>query len=83
LYEGGGCDACNHTGYAGRTAIFEFIQITPEMQNLISHSPSTREIWELARKEGSTTLFESGIEKVKAGVTTLEELLRVAEPPLC
>lgn len=81
LYEGKKCEACGYTGYKGRTAIFEFISITPEMQNLILHSPSTKEIWELARKEGSKTLFEDGIEKVKTGVTTLEELLRVAEPP--
>lgn len=81
LYQGKGCDMCGHTGYKGRTAIFEFIRITSEMQNLILRSPSTKEIWELARKEGSKTLFEDGIEKVKAGVTTLEELLRVAEPP--
>ena len=81
LYEGKKCDACGHTGYKGRTAIFEFIKITPEMQNLILHSPSTKEMWELARKEGSKTLFEDGIEKVKIGVTTIEELLRVAEPP--
>ena len=81
LYEGKKCEACGHTGYKGRTAIFEFIHITPEMQNLILHSPSTQEIWQLARKEGSKTLFEDGLLKVKAGVTTLEELLRVAEPP--
>lgn len=81
LYEGKKCEACGHTGYKGRTAIFEFIHITPEMRNLMLHSPSTREIWQLARKEGSKTLFEDGVEKVKTGVTTLEELLRVAEPP--
>ena len=81
LYEGKKCAACGYTGYKGRTAIFEFIQITPEMQNLILHSPSAKEIWQLARKEGAKTLFEDGIEKVKAGVTTLEELLRVTEPP--
>ncbi len=81
LYEGKKCEACGHTGYKGRTAIFEFIHITPEMQDLILRSPSTQEIWKLARKEGSKTLFEDGIEKVKAGITTLEELLRVAEPP--
>lgn len=80
LYEGKKCEACNYTGYKGRTAIFEFIHITPEMQNLILRSPSTKEIWHLASQEGSKTLFEDGIEKVKTGVTTLEELLRVAEP---
>lgn len=82
LYEGKKCKECGHTGYKGRTAIFEFVRITPDMQNLILHAPSTKEIWNLARKEGSQTLFEDGIEKVKTGVTTLEELLRVAEPPL-
>lgn len=81
LYQGKGCNICGHTGYKGRTAIFEFIRITPEMQNLILHSPSSKEIWELAHKEGSKTLFEDGVEKVKAGLTTLTELLRVAEPP--
>jgi type II secretory ATPase GspE/PulE/Tfp pilus assembly ATPase PilB-like protein len=81
LYEGNGCESCNNTGYKERTAIFEFIQITPEMENLILHSPSTKEIWKLAREEGTKTLFEDGIEKIKAGITTLEELLRVAEPP--
>ncbi|MDD5626506.1 MAG: GspE/PulE family protein [Patescibacteria group bacterium] len=81
LYEGKKCEMCGYTGYKGRTAIFEFIQITPEMRNLILHSPSTKEIWQLASKDGSKTLFEDGIEKVKTGVTTIEELLRVAEPP--
>ena len=82
LYEGKKCDECGHTGYKGRTAIFEFIHITPEMQNLILRAPSTKELWRLARAEGAITLFEDGIEKVKTGVTTLEELVRVAEPPL-
>lgn len=81
LYEGKKCGACGNTGYKGRTAIFEIIKITGEMQDLILRSPSTQEVWKLARKEGSKTLFEDGIEKVMAGITTLEELLRVAEPP--
>lgn len=82
LYQGKGCEACGQTGYKGRTAIFEFIHITTEMQNLILRSPSTQEIWQLARKEGSQSLFEDGVFKVKTGITTLEELLRVAEPPV-
>ncbi len=81
LYGCKGCDSCGHTGYKGRTAIFEFIEVTPLMQELISKRPSSQEIWKLARKEGSQSLFEDGISKVKNGVTTLEELLRVAEPP--
>ncbi len=81
VYKGKGCSACSGSGYKGRTAIFEFIQVTPEMQNLMLKSPSTQEIWTLARKQGATSLFEDGVEKVKNGITTLDELLRVAEPP--
>ncbi|HEX8947191.1 MAG TPA: GspE/PulE family protein [Candidatus Paceibacterota bacterium] len=81
LYQGKGCDACAYTGYKGRTAFFEFISVTPELQELILKRPSTQEIAHLARTQGSRSLFEDGIEKVKEGVTTLEELLRVAEIP--
>ncbi len=81
VYQGKGCPACSGTGYRGRTAFFEVIRITPEMQELILKSPSTIGIWKLARAQGSTTIFEDGIEKVKSGLTSLDELLRVAEPP--
>lgn len=82
FYQGKGCSACNNTGYRGRIAIFELIAVTPELQDLILKSPSTKQIWELAKKQGSHTIFEDGIEKVKAGITTLDEVLRVAEPPV-
>lgn len=81
FYEGKGCAMCGGTGYKGRTAIFECIRMTPTMQDLIVRKPSTQEIWKLARKEGSLSLFEDGVLKVKNGVTTIEELFRVAEPP--
>lgn len=81
LYQGKGCEACGNTGYKGRTAIFEFILISLDMQNVMLKSPSTKDIWEQARKEGSRSFFEDGVDKVKSGITTLEELLRVAEPP--
>ena len=81
LFAGKGCHSCGGSGYKGQCAIFEFIQNTPALQDLITTSPSTQEIWDLARKEGTKTLFEDGIDKVKNGVTTLDELLRVAEPP--
>lgn len=81
LYQGKGCESCGHTGFKGRTAIYEFIEVTPELEELILKNPSTAQIWKIARAQGSVTLFEDGINKVKSGVTTLEELLRVAEPP--
>lgn len=81
VYEGKGCDACNSTGFTGRSALFEFIEVTPKMQELILQTPSTREIEALAHKEGSISMFDDGIDKVKAGITTLAEVLRVVEPP--
>ena len=82
LYKGKGCNVCNQTGYKGRVAIFEFISITSKMKELILTHPSTQRIWELARSEGAQTLFEDGIVKVRQGETTIEELLRVAAPPV-
>jgi len=80
LYKGKGCTACNHTGYKGRTAIFEFIQISPELKNIVLQNPSSQQVWEVARKMGSESLFGDGLRKVKSGVTTLDELMRVAPP---
>ncbi|MBL8030239.1 MAG: Flp pilus assembly complex ATPase component TadA [Candidatus Doudnabacteria bacterium] len=80
LYKGKGCSACNFTGYKGRIGIFELIILTKELRDLIIISPSSQDIWKLAKKQNARTLFEDGIEKVKAGVSTLEELLRVSPP---
>lgn len=80
LYKAKGCLACGGLGYKGRVGIYEIIKITPEMENLILKNPSSGEIWELAEKQGIYSLFDDGIEKVKSGVTSLEELLRVVSP---
>ncbi|MDQ3076043.1 MAG: Flp pilus assembly complex ATPase component TadA [bacterium] len=82
LYVGKGCDECGQTGYKGRIALFEIIEITSELQELILKNPSSKTISDLARTQGTHPMFEDGIEKVKNGVTTLTELLRVVEPPL-
>ncbi len=81
LYKGKGCKDCGNTGYKGRTAIFEFIEIESTMKDLILKHPSSEEIRELSIKNGAHSLFDDGLEKVKKGITTLEELLRVALPP--
>jgi type II secretory ATPase GspE/PulE/Tfp pilus assembly ATPase PilB-like protein len=80
LYKGKGCDVCHNIGYRGRTGLFEMIPISKEMRDLILTHPSSQAIWQLARREGVTSLYDDGVEKVKAGVTTLEELIRVANP---
>ncbi len=81
LYKGKGCSSCNNTGFKGRTAIFECIQVTGDLQDLILRHPSAREIAAVAQKSGAHTLFADGIEKVLNGITTIEELVRVALPP--
>ena len=80
IYKGKGCPVCNNTGFKGRTSIFEIIKITKEMKELILTNPSSIEIWKLARKQDTKTMFEDGVEKVLKGITSLEELRRVAPP---
>lgn len=80
VYAGKGCSVCAGSGYHGRVALFEIIEITPEMQELILNSPGTIEIEKLARKQGSEPMFYDGIEKVKLGATSLAEVVRVVAP---
>jgi type IV pilus assembly protein PilB len=76
LYRGNGCNACYHTGYYGREAIFEILPITYQIRKMIVEGNSNDEIKEQAVKEGMKTLRIRGIEEVLAGRTTLEELQR-------
>lgn len=81
LYRGKGCEACSETGYKGRVGIHELMSITPAVEELIIRRATSAEITIAARREGMLMLFEDGFEKAKRGVTSLEELLRVAAPP--
>ncbi len=80
IYRGKGCNVCGGTGYRGRVGIFEIIEMTPELQELILTHPSAKAVGDLARMQGSRSLFDDGILKVKSGITSIEELLRVAIP---
>ena len=82
IYKGKGCKVCNNTGYTGRTALYEFIVGSRAMKDLIQKNPSSQDVWKLARDEGAISLFEDGLEKVKNGITTLDEVMRVAPPSL-
>ncbi len=81
VYAGKGCNVCNGSGFHGRVGLFEIIEVTPEMQELMLHSPSTQQIEELARRQGMRPMFDDGVEKIKRGATTLGEVLRVVPPP--
>jgi len=80
VYAGKGCSACGGSGYSGRVALFEIVEVTPEMQELMLTSPSNLQIETLARKQNSQPMFDDGIEKVKLGVTTINEIVRVVPP---
>lgn len=73
-----GCKDCNFTGYRGRIGIFEAFLIDPEMENFILSSPSISDLREKAIKKGMITIYQDGIIKVLEGITTIEEVERVA-----
>lgn len=77
IYDAGGCPKCNNTGYTGRTAIHEMLVCTPEMSALISAGAKTNEISDLAKSQGTRLLRDNVSELVQAGVTTIDELVRV------
>lgn len=81
LYRGKGCDACGNTGYHGRIGVYELLVVDNAIEDLIIARSSSTEILNKARENGMLLLFEDGLEKVKAGMTTMEELLRIAAPP--
>jgi type IV pilus assembly protein PilB len=77
FYKSTGCDQCNHTGYRGRIGIYEVMRVTDKLRRLISAKSSEDQLREAAVSGGMITLGEDGLAKVKSGVTTPEELLRV------
>ncbi|MGA2517253.1 MAG: type II secretion system ATPase GspE [Thermodesulfobacteriota bacterium] len=74
-----GCEKCSNTGYWGRTGIFEFLKVTDDIQKLILGKKDSNIIREAARKNGLRTLREDGWLKVKQGITTIPEVLRVTQ----
>ena len=69
---------CNHTGYQGRLGIYEVMPITDGMRQLILEKALRRRHARCARGEGMRTLREDGLEKIRSGVTSVAEVLRVA-----
>ena len=77
IYDAVGCKACSDTGYRGRFSINEVLLVTEEIQRLAVERRPSDEIKAVAMEQGMRTLREDGLEKVKLGLTTLEEVLRV------
>ena len=77
-FEPVGCVRCNHTGYRGRLGIYEVMPITDGLRKLILEKASADDMRDRARSEGMRTLREDGLEKIRDGVTSVAEVLRVA-----
>ena len=75
-----GCVDCRNTGYRGRSGIYEMLTITPKLRKLITPNADLSQLKLLAYQEGMQPLMLNGAEKVAAGITTIEELLKVAPP---
>jgi len=78
FYEPVGCDECNQTGYRGRVAIFEIMEMTPAIAKLTMERSETGVIREQALKDGMIPLIKDGLRRIKDGLTTIEEVLAVA-----
>jgi type IV pilus assembly protein PilB len=76
LYKGRGCGTCNGTGYKGRVGLYEVMEISEGIRDLVMVGATAVEIKRKALEDGMLTLRMSGIEKIKAGITTIEEVLR-------
>jgi type IV pilus assembly protein PilB len=77
LFRAVGCTACGRTGYKGRFAVHEVMTVSEEIERLVVEKSSSEEIARVARDQGMLTLREDGLEKVRSGITSIEEILRV------
>ncbi|OGM31652.1 hypothetical protein A2803_04455 [Candidatus Woesebacteria bacterium RIFCSPHIGHO2_01_FULL_44_21] len=79
FYKGVGCNECRGTGFSGRIGIYEILPVTEEIRKLVATKVSSDMIAARAHEEGMLSMFEDGMEKVNAGQTTIEEVLRVVQ----
>ena len=79
LFHGAGCDACRNSGYLGRIGIYELLVIDETFRDMINKDASVTNMRRTFYRSKQPSLFEDGIRKVKQGLTTMEEVLRVTE----
>ena len=79
IYQGAGCKICHATGYAGRIGVFEVLEVTKAIRDLITKRQDSDVITQKAIAEGMTTMLDDGLDKVIKGMTTMEEVLRVTK----
>ena len=76
--KGTGCAKCNNTGYKGRVALYEVLEMTDALRDAVLNGASTAELKEEAIRGGMQTIRRAGLNKLAEGVTTVEEVLRVS-----
>ena len=76
VYTGRGCDKCGHTGYKGRIGLYEVMPLTDTLRQIILEGCTLADLKRTAIEEGMITLRQSGLIKIKAGITTMEEVIR-------
>jgi type II secretory ATPase GspE/PulE/Tfp pilus assembly ATPase PilB-like protein len=81
FYTGKGCEECRNTGYRGRIGIFELLSLTPELKEMILQKRSNAELKSTAQKS-MMTMHQDALQKAAAGITSLEEILRVSSGDL-
>ena len=74
-----GCDSCSHSGYYGRTAVYEMFKVTEKVQELITSRSSKQELYQQGKLDGFRNMREYGWEKVIEGITTIEEVVSSTE----
>ena len=79
FYRGKGCKKCGKSGYKGRVGLYEVLEVTPEISELILKGERAVRIQEMAKQQGMMTILEDGFMKAKKGITTIEEILRVTK----
>jgi type IV pilus assembly protein PilB len=79
LFHGKGCDQCRNSGYAGRAGIFELLVVDEKFREIINQDASVNSMRRAFQASGWPTLFDDGLEKVRKGVTTIDEILRATE----
>ncbi len=77
FFTGKGCEECRYTGFRGRTGIFEYLPVDEDIRKEIVEKSSTERIKDAMRKKGMVTLRQDGWHKVRQGITTIPEVLRV------
>jgi type IV pilus assembly protein PilB len=79
VYQGAGCEVCNHTGYEGRVGIYEVLQIGDKIRQAIVEKKDASTLRKIAISEGMISMAQDGLEKVRQGITTIDEVIRVTQ----